>query len=80
MDGACAPVALKKKNKADQFRSKPPGLGAIEPWLRSRGHHLTYTEFFRNEPVPSIDSFDGLIVMGGPMGANDDGDLPWLTA
>lgn len=56
------------------------GLGAIEPWLRSRGHHLTYTEFFRNEPVPSIDSFDGLIVMGGPMGANDDGDLPWLTA
>ena len=33
------------------------------------------------DPVPaSIDSYDGLVVMGGAMGAHDDEKAPWLPA
>ena len=35
----------------------------------------------RGEPVPaSLGSYDGLVVLGGEMGANDDVDFPWLPA
>ena len=34
----------------------------------------------RGEPVPaSLGSYDGLVVLGGEMGANDDADFSWLT-
>jgi len=30
--------------------------------------------------MPHVDSFDGLIVMGGPMSVNDTVEFPWLVA
>lgn len=53
-------------------------LGSIEHWLHVAGHQLTGTRFFLNEPLPSIDDFDCLIVLGGPMSVNDEERLPWL--
>jgi GMP synthase-like glutamine amidotransferase len=56
------------------------GLGSIEPWLLARGHTLTTTCEFRSEPLPTADELDVLIVMGGPMGVNDEAAIPWIAA
>lgn len=56
------------------------GLGSIEPHLLSQGHQLSSTHLYRNELLPEINSFDALIIMGGPMGVSDVDDYPWLEA
>lgn len=53
-------------------------LGSIENWLESQGHTVTCTRMYANDPLPQINQFDWLIVMGGPMSANDDATLPWM--
>jgi len=54
------------------------GLGAIEPFLRDRGHVCSATRLFADEMLPSTNDFDWLIVMGGPMGIYDHNEYPWL--
>jgi GMP synthase-like glutamine amidotransferase len=54
------------------------GLGSIDPWLNAARHDVTRTRLYLNEPLPTVDQFDWLIIMGGPMGANDDAELAWL--
>lgn len=56
------------------------GLGSIEPWLRERGHAVSCTRLFAGEPLPDVAAFDWLIVMGGPMNADETCRHPWLTA
>lgn len=56
------------------------GLGVIESFLRGQGHGLSCTRLFAGEPLPENDSFDWLIIMGGPMGIYDDEQYPWLAA
>lgn len=57
------------------------GLGSMEPWLRARGHTLSFTHFHAGQvPPESGPAADWLIVMGGPMGVHDEADLPWLKA
>jgi GMP synthase-like glutamine amidotransferase len=53
-------------------------LGLIEDWILERGHELTEHHLYNNDPLPDVTSFDMLIVMGGSMGANDEGIYPWL--
>lgn len=53
-------------------------LAAIEPWLAERQHCITPTRLFAGEKLPATSDFDWLIVMGGPMGANDDRLYAWL--
>jgi len=55
------------------------GPGSIEPWLRTAGHEVTHTRFFESARLPDPHSVDLLIVLGGPMSANDDSQLPWLA-
>lgn len=55
------------------------GLGSIEPVLNDKGHPLSSTQLYKNEPLPSVNDFDWLIVMGGPMGIYDDDQYPWLS-
>jgi GMP synthase-like glutamine amidotransferase len=54
------------------------GLGYMESVLKDKGHKLTSTHFYDNQPLPSIDDIDWLIIMGGPMGIYDDQNYPWL--
>jgi GMP synthase-like glutamine amidotransferase len=54
------------------------GLGSIEAALNERGHILTSTHLYRGDTLPPLDTFDLLIIMGGPMGVFDEGDYPWL--
>lgn len=53
-------------------------LGMMAPVLMAGGHELTNTQFFKSYTPPSVNDFDCLIVMGGPMGVNDESSYPWL--
>lgn len=53
------------------------GPGAIGTWAAARGHDLSVAEAWR-EPMPGVECFDGLVIMGGPMGAHDETTFPWL--
>ena len=54
-------------------------LGTMEPWLRQRGHAIGATRLYHGEPLPDPDQLDALIVMGGPMSADDEGRYPWMA-
>ncbi len=54
------------------------GLGSIEAWLKEKGYEITCTRFFASENLPPPHDVDLLIVMGGPMSANDEKAFPWL--
>lgn len=56
------------------------GLGSMESTLKERGHTLTATHLYLCETLPPLDTFDLLIIMGGPMGIFDEGDYAWLKA
>ena len=55
------------------------GLGSIEPSLAEKGSILSSTRLYADPAFPETQSFDGLIVMGGPMGIYDEDGYPWLT-
>jgi GMP synthase (glutamine-hydrolysing) len=52
------------------------GLGTIAPVLQARQIGITYADVFLDQPIPDWRPAAGLIVMGGPMSANDD--LPFV--
>lgn len=54
------------------------GLGSIEPVLKERGHTLNSTHLYKGQTLPEVNSFDWLIIMGGPMGIYDYGHFTWL--
>jgi GMP synthase (glutamine-hydrolysing) len=55
-------------------------LGTLNPLLKRAGFRLRYVNFARHpEAQPSLDGYDGLVVLGGPMSANDTDRLPHLT-
>lgn len=55
------------------------GLGSMEEWLIEQGHNLFCTRLWAGDPFPPLDSFAGLIVMGGPMGIYEHEQYPWLV-
>jgi GMP synthase (glutamine-hydrolysing) len=55
-------------------------LGTLLPLLRSYGLRIRYVNFERDcDATPSVDGYDGLIVLGGPMSAWDDARYPHLA-
>ena len=55
-------------------------LGTLLPLLRSYGLRIRYQNFERDPGGrPTIDGYDGLIVLGGPMSAWDDDRHPHLA-
>ncbi|MBV8218191.1 MAG: type 1 glutamine amidotransferase, partial [Solirubrobacterales bacterium] len=57
---------------------EPPG--AYEDELHGRGGGLQTVMVDQGEPLPDWRAFDGIIAMGGPMGAYEDDQIPWLKA
>lgn len=53
-------------------------LGSIEEYARTRNYPLESTRFYKTANPPALDSFDLLIIMGGPMGIFDYKENPWL--
>jgi GMP synthase-like glutamine amidotransferase len=56
------------------------GLGYIEEWANNAGIQISCTRLYDQEKLPALGSFDGLVVMGGPMGIHDHDEHPWLIA
>ena len=54
--------------------------GMLEPLLRNEGLSLNIVDFQRDAAAaPRLDGHAGLVVMGGPMSANDTGRFPHLV-
>jgi GMP synthase (glutamine-hydrolysing) len=56
------------------------GPGSIEDWALAQGHSLTVTRLYAGDQLPSLDRFDMLVVMGGPMSVHDEFEHVWLKA
>ncbi len=56
------------------------GLGSMTEYFQRENIPSASTHFYLNQSLPSIASFDWLIIMGGAMSASDDAEYPWLTA
>jgi GMP synthase (glutamine-hydrolysing) len=55
-------------------------LGTLNPMLKRAGFRIRYVNFARHpDAQPSLDGYDGLIVLGGPMSVNDSNRLPHLV-
>lgn len=54
-------------------------LGYIRLWAEERGHTITTTRLFEEEPLPSPSDIDWLIVLGGPMNIYEEDSYPWLA-
>jgi GMP synthase-like glutamine amidotransferase len=55
------------------------GPGAIADWCAARGHELVGVHPYRGDPLPDLRDVEALVVMGGPMSANDGPSLDWLA-
>lgn len=55
------------------------GPGCISEWALKNNHELTSTKLYRDEAFPLIDSIDWVIIMGGPMSANDGNMINWIN-
>lgn len=54
-------------------------LGTLDPLLRDAGFRIKYVNFERHpDAAPSLDGYDGLIVLGGPMNVDEVEDYPNL--
>jgi len=53
--------------------------GHIADWAAARGHEVALVRLFAGEALPSVDTLDALVVMGGPMSVRDDARYAWLT-
>ena len=54
--------------------------GVFTEVMAERGVEATAVELDEGEPLPDWREFDAVLAMGGPMGAADDRDHPWLAA
>lgn len=55
-------------------------LGTLDPLLKNAGFRIRYVNFARDpKQVPSLDGYSALIVLGGPMNADQVADFPNLS-
>ena len=53
--------------------------GIILDWAKENGYSVTSTQLFNAVDLPGQDTFDWLVVMGGPMNIYEDVKYPWLV-
>lgn len=58
------------------------GLGFISDWIEENKFTVSSTKFFENDLISFdekfFNSFDWMIIMGGPMSVNDENKYQWL--
>ncbi len=50
----------------------------ILKWAQERKYEISSTKFYEAHNMPSIDDYDALVIMGGPMSVHDVADYDWL--
>lgn len=53
--------------------------GIFRDLMVEKGIAWDAVELDEGEPIPPLDGYDALIVMGGPMDVFDEAELPWLV-
>jgi GMP synthase (glutamine-hydrolysing) len=53
--------------------------GEITVWARNKGFEVAGSRLFDGDPLPEVDRYDWLVVMGGPMGVGDESTYGWLS-
>ena len=54
-------------------------LGTLNPLLKREGYRIRYVNFGRHPDArPSIDGYNGLVVLGGPMNVDEADRYPHL--
>jgi GMP synthase-like glutamine amidotransferase len=53
-------------------------LGVFKAFLEQDGATWQVVELDKGEPIPALDSFNGMIVMGGPQDVWQEDRYPWL--
>lgn len=56
------------------------GPAAILEWAEQQKAKVTYTRQWLLDPLPPLDAFDFLVVMGGPMSVHDQVEFPWMES
>jgi GMP synthase-like glutamine amidotransferase len=70
---------MNKKLRVHAIQHVPfEGPGHIADWAEERGHELQVISISEGQELPSLHDSDILIVLGGPMSANDE--IPWLRS
>lgn len=54
----------------------PPGT--VLEWLEVRDHAFTVHKLYQGDTLPDLANTDWVIVLGGPMNADDIANYPWL--
>jgi GMP synthase-like glutamine amidotransferase len=54
--------------------------GIIEAWSASKNFDMAIVHLYEDYYLPDVSSIDMLVVMGGPMGVNDEQKYPWLKS
>jgi GMP synthase-like glutamine amidotransferase len=54
-------------------------IGTIREWIEKKPHTLSYTRLFDHDAMPALSTVDALVIMGGPMSANDANEYVWLA-
>ena len=55
------------------------GPAALVDWAQTRGHALRSHRLYEDGALPSIEKFDCLFIMGGPMNIYEETEYPWLA-
>lgn len=55
-------------------------IGSMRHWFADKPFQLLTFRLDLNDPLPSVDEFDWLLIMGGPMSTYDETNYPWLIA
>ncbi len=53
-----------------------PGL--IAEWAHERGHRVSGSRLYAEDPFPTHEYFDMLVILGGPMSVHNHEQYPWL--
>jgi GMP synthase-like glutamine amidotransferase len=53
--------------------------GIFRDLMTEKGIAWDAVELDEGQPIPALDGYDALMVMGGPMDVFDEADLPWLV-
>lgn len=56
------------------------GPGEIAAWAEQHGHAIRVHHLYRGDPLPDLESFELLVIMGGEMNIYQFRDWPWLKA